>query len=103
MDNKEKHYFMRICSMCGKVFESESNNTRYCSDECRKQAIKISEHKRVQKDKDRAILEKNMKRAKKWHAFSSPSEYGRIQKEETVALYARIDLDKLYKDVLQTA
>ena len=99
----KSHYYIRICRRCGEVFESESSNTQYCCDECRKKAIRISDQKKAAHKKELALAAKNKKSVRKWHAFSGPADYARIQKEETVALFARIDLDNLYREVLQSA
>ena len=95
----EKHFYIRICAMCGEVFYSEARNTRYCSDGCRQKAVKYSEHKRAQKKKELALKRKMEKSTKKWHAFKSPSDYARIQKEDSVERYARIDVTGFYKEM----
>ena len=46
---KQKTYYLRICRMCGEIFDSEIKNMLYCCDECRNKAKKISEESDVLK------------------------------------------------------
>lgn len=42
------------CDLCGKLFEANWSTYRYCSDECRKKADKISQRKAYEKAKIKA-------------------------------------------------
>ena len=41
--------FSKKCSICGKEFESESRNTKYCSDKCSKRGAKKAYRSRKMK------------------------------------------------------
>ena len=96
----ENRYYIRICKMCGDVFESTTSNTMYCCEECRDKAKEISAQMRNERKKELA-LKRKYEKMKKHRCVGCDDfhDYAKRQVAETVELFARIDPDILLREI----
>ena len=87
----------KICKLCGKEFTPKKNlKEMYCSDECRKQAIRNTKHKNYLKYKQNPeFVEKNKKYLMDWRRRT-----GRVKPKDTVSMQEYQRLLNLYDNLV---
>ena len=89
---------VKICKVCGELFEAASNSAAYCSDECKATVRENRKKSKIEKHEKATLkLKEQLKRLEHqcdrgvWG--TNPNEYAERQKAKTLALMSKITLD----------
>jgi hypothetical protein len=86
---------IKTCIICGKEFEAEHKQTKYCSDECRKKGIANASSRYHKKMKDdESYKHRKVENTLKWQK-DNKDKWNDYQKEYTANRYAS---DPEYKE-----
>lgn len=96
---EERKVWIKICRECGKPFETETYQTLYCSEECKKAGAKKSACRRNKKYRD-SRAKKADREYRPGYDSSCGLTYSEWKKQQTIEKFARIDVAALIASVL---